>query len=244
MTPKQIRDAASEAVKLLTKSPFIWLAAIVIFLILSEITMFIPYVGFIVKLLVSILLAAGIIDMLSHASMGAKPPIKRIFSAFTLPIGAKITLFASVAIPFAVGIAYLYAQAGQSGIAYFFGNILRDKPPSKELFTAFKTIMYLTATPLIFVGAAVVLQRLSGLEAFKVAIGAAVRHWQAALTLLVMNIAFEQILAITVQALSAATTIVLTVFLLILYAAWSAAFSYTLAVRALTLVSETPEAAT
>ena len=244
MTLKQIRAAASEAIQLLSKNTFAWLAAILIFLILSEGMMFIPYVGFLVKLLVASLLAAGIIGMFWHASTSANPKLGEVFSGFKLPIAGQITLFVSVAIPFAIGIVYLYAQAGQLGVAYFFGNILRDKPPAKDLFVAFKTIMYLVATPLVFVGAAVVLKRLSGFEAFKVAIGAALRHWQAIFILLVMNLTFEQVLVITAEVMPEVTTVIVTVSLLLLYIAWSSAFTYTLAVRALSLVRETPGAAT
>jgi len=174
-----VQGAAREAVGLIVRSPFRWIAAVLTFLVLSEGVMFIPYVGFLLKLLIGSLLAAGMIKLLEQAAGGEPPRVSRVFSGFGLPMGAKSTLFAGALIPFAAGIAYLYFRSGHSGIAYFFGNVLRDERPTPKDFQAFKTVMYTVATPLVFVAAAVVLNRLSGWTAFETAIKAAVRHWPA-----------------------------------------------------------------
>lgn len=56
MTLNQVGSAGREAIRLILASPFTWLAAILVFLILSEAMMFIPYVVLIMKLLVGCLL--------------------------------------------------------------------------------------------------------------------------------------------------------------------------------------------
>ena len=228
-----VQGAAREAVGLIVRSPFRWIAAVLTFLVLSEGVMFIPYVGFLLKLLIGSLLAAGMIKLLEQAAGGEPPRVSRVFSGFGLPMGAKSTLFAGALIPFAAGIAYLYFRSGHSGIAYFFGNVLRDERPTPKDFQAFKTVMYTVATPLVFVAAAVVLNRLSGWTAFETAIKAAVRHWPAPLTVLAMNLAFERIVVAALQSLPQGSAGPATGILVIVYLAWSFAFTYSLAVRAL-----------
>ncbi len=80
----EIGASAKEALSLLAAYPFRWLVLTVLFLIVVEGLMFIPYVGFIVKLSMAALLGTQIIVMFAAAANRRVPRFKILLGAFAI----------------------------------------------------------------------------------------------------------------------------------------------------------------
>lgn len=183
--------AAAQAWTLIAMFPLHWTAVVLVFLVAVESLMFIPFIGFVVKLAVASVVATQVLAMFHAAAAGITPSVTSLLSGFTLPVSAQLALVFSALLPFAVGIAYLYAKGGPQATQFFFGNITKMKPPPPALFIGFKYVMQLMAVPFTFLAGAVVIKGLSGVAALTAALVAAVTNWLPVLLLALLAVAFE-----------------------------------------------------
>lgn len=232
MSLPEFLTAASAAWSLLATFPLSWLLIVLVFLIVVESLMFIPYAGFVVKLSVAGILAGQIIAIFAAAAVGQSPsPVALIF-AFSLPLAAQLALAGSALLPFAAGILFLYIKGGPPAIAFFFGNVLKAKPPSRELFEPFKYLMHVLALPFTFLPGAVVIMGLSGMAAISAALAAAVANWLPVLLLGLLAVGFEWCsVRMPPSRLPKAVAVLLFGVLLIAYLAWSFALTYTVSAK-------------
>lgn len=229
----EIAVSAQHAFALLAAFPFTWLILVLGFLVLVESLMFVPYIGFISKLCVASLVAAQTLVLFAAASAGEPPQLGDLLGIFTLPLSAQLVLIISALIPFLAGMGYLVSQGGVESLAFFFGNILKTKPPTSRRFIVFKGVMYATALPFTFVAAAITLRGLSGWNALDQALLAAMANWPALLVLFSTSMLFEWSVGHLPRLLPRRLGAALAVALLLAFLAWSLAFAYTLSVRAM-----------
>jgi hypothetical protein len=232
MNLAQIWISAIEAANLLVAYPLSWFALVIVFLVVAEGVMFIPYVGFTIKLFLASILAAQVLALFADASAGQTPQITKLFDAFSLPASAQLALFAAALVPFLLGLLYLFAKGGTPAIGFFFGNVLKLKPPSPALFLRFKAVMHLAVLPFTFLGGAIVLKGLSGWVAVSTAISVAISNGWVLVVLLVFTLCFEGLMAAVPVTLSKAVGSPVVGVLLVIYVAWSFAFVYTLSAHA------------
>jgi hypothetical protein len=224
-------SAASAAIGLLAAHPLRWLGVVLAFLVAVESLMFIPYVGFALKLAVAGVVGAKVIAMFAAATAGAAPSPAHLLSAFSLPASAQLVLAFGAVLPFAAGMIYLYFKAGPSAIEFFFGNIFKVKPPAKELFVQSKYVMQFFALPFTLLAGAVVLKGLSGFGALSAALAAALANWLPILLLGLLGLAFEwssvQLPSFMPKWVAGAVGGVL----LVLFLGWSFAVMYTVSAK-------------
>ena len=226
-------DAVSEAWSLLRSHPLRWIGVIVLFLVAVEALMFIPYVGFVLKLAVASVLSAHVLGLFARAAVGEPPNPLSLFSAFAMPSVQMATLVIATLLPFAIGVLYLELKAGPASIEFFFGNILKVKPPPIELFVQFKYVLQLVGLPFMFVAGAVVLKGLSGAAAFATALSGAATNWLPILLFGMFAVAFEWLSGELPQFLPGLAAVLVSVALLFTVLALSFAFTYTISARAL-----------
>lgn len=231
MAAPDLLRAAAEALSLLAAAPWALLLAAAVFLLLAEGLMFIPRIGFILKLCIGSLLAAQMLVLFKVAALGEPPELRTLFEAVYLPIDSMLVLCLCALLPFGAGLAVL-AMRKKGGAGYFFGNILRQPPPAPGDFIAFKLAMHLVAAPFTFVAAAMVLKGHHGWNALEQGLIAALLYWQAPLALMLLSMAFEWLMSrlqglLQPRAFAAISLPLLLVYVLLLFA-----FTYTLSVKA------------
>ena len=231
MNLSEFLSSASDAWALLASYPFRWLAVVVVFLVAVEGLMFIPYVGFLVKLAVAGIVVPQIVAIFAEAAHGQSPSPVGMLGAFSFPPSTQAVLVGAALFPFAIGVLFLYAKGGTQAIEFFFGNILKSKPPSAELFEQFKYVMQLMALPFTLLAGAVVVKGSVGLAALSAALSAAVANWLPVLLLALIALTFEwssaQLPSVLPKPIAAAVGGVL----LVLFLAWSFAITYTVSVK-------------
>lgn len=231
MAASDLLRAAAEALSLLGAAPWALLLAAAVFLLLAEGLMFIPRIGFILKLCIGSLLAAQMLVLFKVAALGEPPQLRTLFEAVYLPLDSMLVLCLCALLPFGAGLAVLaLRKTGAAG--YFFGNILRSPPPAKADFMAFKLAMHLAAAPFTFVAAAMVLKGYHGWNALEQGLVAALLYWQAPLALTLLSVAFDWLMS-RLQALlqpRAFTAVLLP--LLLAYVLLLFAFTYILSIKA------------
>src|SRR5436190_1975759 len=130
----EIAASASHAVALIARHPLRWLLLTLVYLVAVEALMFIPYIGFLVKLAVAGIVGAQVLALCLASDAGDVPRLRALPRAFLLPVSSQIVLSLSALIPFGVGMLYLLQQGGVDAIRFFFGNVLTEHPPNTELF--------------------------------------------------------------------------------------------------------------
>jgi hypothetical protein len=223
--------AASDAWSLLASYPFRWLAIVVVFLVAVESLMFIPYVGFLVKLAVAGIVVPQVVAIFAGAAQGQAPNLISMLGAFSLPPSTQAVLVGAALFPFALGILFLYAKGGTQAIEFFFGNILKTKPPSAALFEQFKYVMQLMALPFTLLAGAVVVKGLVGLAALSAALSAAIANWLPVLLLAILALAFEWSSAQLPSVLPKPMAVAIGGLLLVVFLAWSFAITYTVSAK-------------
>lgn len=219
--------ASTAAFNILSAYPLQWLGIGLIFIVLIESLMFIPYVGFIVKLSVAGIVGTQFFAMFAAASTGITPRPIDLISAFSLPISTQLVMaFASV-LPFAAGMVYLYLKLGQAGIRFFFGNMFKEKPPAKALMLKSKYVMYLFALPFLLLGGEVVLKGSSGFDALSNTFAAAPANWLHIILISLMSVMFELIVVQLPVVLPKWAAGVLSGVLMLVFLCWVAAVTYT-----------------
>ena len=228
--------AASEAIVLLLRFPLQWIGVMLAFLVCVEALMFIPRVGFALKTaLASMLLASGM-TMFAAAAGGQSPSPLDWFSVFKMPASSQIILAVAGWLPFAGGVLFLRWRAGPGTVRYFFGNILKEKPPASELFLQSKYVMLLLSLPLCLLPGAMVRQSLSGMDALLPAFSAAVINWLPILLMTLIALAIEWAMVKLPSWLPKRVAVALILPLLLLTVAWTFAISYAICLRAFPLV--------
>lgn len=228
MNLPEFLTAVAEAWALLAAYPLRWIAVVLVFLVVAESLMFIPVIGFVVKLAVASVVGAQVVAMFQAAAAGASPSVISLLSGFALPVGAQLILAFSTLLPFAVGIGFLYAKGGTQATRFFFGNIIKMKPPSPELFIRFKWVMQLMSAPFTFIVGAVVIKELSGFAALSAALVAAYANWLPVLILALFALAFEWVLSKLPSLLPKPVAAVFGGILLVGYLAGSFSLTYTI----------------
>ena len=231
MNLTEFLSAASEAWTLLGAHPLRWIAVVVVFLLAVESLMFIPYVGFVIKLAVAGVVVPQIIAMFAAASQGQLPIPSAMLGAFSVPLNTMLVLVAAALIPFAGGVAFLYAKGGWQAIEFFFGNVFKVKPPPAHLFEQFKYVMQLLAIPFTLLAGAVVVKGLVGLGAASAAVSAAVTNWLPVLVIGALAFVFEWLSAQLPHFLPKPAAAVLGIALLIAFLAFSFSLTYTVSAR-------------
>jgi hypothetical protein len=227
MAALDLLRAAAEALSLLAAAPWALLLASAVFLLLAEGLMFIPRIGFILKLCAGSLLAAQMLVLFKVAGLGEPPQLRTLFEAVYLPLDSMLVLSLCGLLPFGAGLAVLAARRREA-VGYFFGNILKQKPPAPADFMAFKLAMHLVAAPFTFVAAAMVLKGYRGWNALEQGLVAALLYWQAPLVLMLLSMAFDWL----ISRLPRRAGPVLSLPLLLAYVLLLFAFTYTLSVKA------------
>jgi hypothetical protein len=243
LTLAEFKAALRHSVALLSARPLKWLAITVVFLIAVESLMFIPFIGFLVKLSVAGLLVAQWMRMFVDVDAGHAPRLRTFVDALALPWSAQWILVVAAITPFLIGIVFLAATGGGwQGAAFFFGHMAKEAAPDAGRFFVFKFVMALVSTLFAFVAGAVVLRGMAGIPALTLALRAAAQNWRVMLFFLATGTAFEGLQA-TLSALPIPlVAIAIALATLPVYLAWTIAFSYALSVRALAARSGQPEA--
>jgi hypothetical protein len=223
--------AVSEAWALLAAHPLQWLAVFAVFLVAVESLMFIPYIGFVLKLGVAGVVMGQIAAMFAAAAGGQSPSPIDLLAAFDLPWPTQAALALAVVLPFVLATLYLYQRAGVPAIRFFFGNIFKTKPPTKALFLEFKYAMQIFALPFSLVAGAVVLKGLSGSVAVSLAVSVAIANWVPVLVLGLLALAFEWVSMELTSLLPKTVAAGLGILLLVVFMAWSFAVTYTVSAR-------------
>jgi hypothetical protein len=223
--------AVSEAWALLAAHPLQWLAVVAVFLVAVESLMFIPYIGFVVKLGVAGVVVAQIVAMFAAAARGQSPSPFDLLAAFNLPWPTQAALAGAVVLPFFLATLYLYQRAGVPATRFFFGNIFKTKPPTKALFLEFKYAMQIFSLPFSLVAGAVVLKGLSGWAALSVAVSAAAANWVPVFVLGLLALGFEWLSMQLTSLLPKAAAASIGILLLVLFMAWSFAVMYAVSAR-------------
>jgi hypothetical protein len=231
MAALDLLRAAADALSLLAASPWRLLLACAVFLLATEGLMFIPRAGFVLKLCVGSLLAAQMLVMFKVAALGEPPQLQTLLDAAYLPYPSMLVLFLTALLPFAAGLAVL-ALRQPAAQRYFFGNILKTKPPAPRDFMAFKLAMHALAAPFTFVAAAMVLKGYRGWNAMEEGLLAALLYWQAPLALFLLSFGFDLLMNQLQKWLPPKLFAALSMPLLLIYLLFLFAFTYTLSVRA------------
>lgn len=233
MNPLAIALSAGDALHLLAAFPLQWLLVFIVFLVVVEGLMLIPYVGFMLKLSLAGLLSAQILVLYASASSGYAPRLQDLLGVFNLPWMSQWVLIGTALLPFLAGLAYLiFREKGFNSTAFFFGNIFKAKRPPRDAFIAFKNAMYVFSMPLTFIAAAVTLRGLSGWNAVVQGLNAGLQNWLALAVILLLCIAFEWVVGKLPNVLPRGVGAVLSMVFVVAFVAWSSAFTYTLAIRA------------
>lgn len=201
------------------------------FLVVVESLMFIPFVGFVVKLAVAGIVIAQVIAIFAAAAAGQEPGPAAMLSAFSLPLSTQLVLAGAALLPFAVGTLFLYIRGGPKAVEFFYGNIFKTKPPAAALFEQFKYLMQAVSLPFTFLAGAVVIKGLSGFAAVWAALAAAANNWLPVLLLGLLAIAFEWSSAKLSTLLPKGAAAVLGGVLLVAYLAGTFALTYTVSAK-------------
>ena len=231
MNLSEFITAASDAWGLLVSYPFRWLAVVVVFLVAVESLMFIPYVGFVIKLAVAGIVFPQVVAMFAGAAQGKAPSPVGMLGAFSFPPSTQAVLVGAALLPFAFGILFLYIEGGTQAIEFFFGNILKTKPPSTALFDQFKYVMQFIALPLTLLAGAVVVKGLVGLTALSAALSAAVENWLPVLLVALLALAIEWSSVQLPSVLPKPIAVAIGGVLLVVFLAWSFAINYTVSAK-------------
>jgi hypothetical protein len=227
MAALDLLRAAAEALSLLAAAPWALLLASAVFLLLAEGLMFVPRIGFILKLCIGSLLAAQMLVLFKVAALGEPPQLRTLFEAVYLPLDSMLVLCLCGLLPFGAGLAAL-AVRRKEALEYFFGNILKQKRPAPADFMVFKLATHLIAAPFTFVAAAMVLKGYRGWNALEQGLVAALLYWQAPLVLMLLSMTFDWLMSRLPRRAGA----VLSLPLLLVYVLLQFAFTYTLSVKA------------
>jgi hypothetical protein len=223
---------AAQALALLSAFPFHWLAVLSVFLVAVESLMFVPYVGFTLKLTVAGIVSAQVLALFKACAAGSAPSALALASAFSLPPSAQVVLALAAVLPFLAGVVYLYLRGGRPAIRFFFGNVFRDRPPAGQLFLHFKIIMQLAALPLLLLPGAVILMGLSGWSAVSATFGALASSWLPVVGLGLLSLGFEWLSASLPSLLPKPVVVVASIVLLFAFLAFAFAMTYTVSARA------------
>ena len=232
MNLTQFVAAASEALVLIGEYPARWLGVTLLFLIAVEALMFIPYVGFVLKLAVAGVVSAQFVALFGAAAAGQPPSPLGLLGAFSLPAGSQAVLVAAALLPFAVAVLFLYWKVGPSVLQFFFGNIVKAESPPADAFAQSKYLMYLVALPFTLLAGAVVIKGLSGVAAVSAAVAAVVVNWLPVLLITLLAFAFEWLSVQLPSLLPKPVAVATSITLLVIYLVWSVAITYTVSARA------------
>jgi hypothetical protein len=220
--------AAAQALQLLAAYPWHWLAFTFIFLVVAEGLMFVPFIGFVSKLAVASLIAAQCFVLFQQASAGAPPILGSLLQVFALPPAAQACIILSALVPFVAGLFYLQRAAGWPAVKFFFGNILKAKPPEAKHFERFKYVMQFAAVPFTFVAPLVVLGGVHDPTSIVQGVVLGMKNWPVLLLLLAMSLAFEWSSAKLGKGLPKKLAIPVLGLSLVVNLLWAFAFSYSL----------------
>lgn len=168
--------AAAQALHLLAAAPGAWLALVLVYLAVVESLMFVPRVGFVLKLWLAAVGQAPVLVMAAAVAAGRPVDLAALWQALLQPPASQLVLALGPWLSFGLGLALLWHRAGPAGLRFFFGNILRDKPPPAPDFLAFKLAMHAVSLPFTFVPAAVVLAGQGGLDGLRLGLSLAWAH--------------------------------------------------------------------
>ncbi|WP_374673265.1 hypothetical protein [Ideonella sp.] len=166
MNLADIARLVAEAAQLLAAHPLHWAVVVALFLVTVEALMFLPWVGFVLKLTVSSLLACQMVALWLAAAGGLAPAPQALFQGLGRPWSALWALWGAALIPFLAGMAFLAASRDRAHLRFFFGRVLRDPAPPAGTFFRLKLVMQLCALPFTFVAGAVLLAGLGGTAAW------------------------------------------------------------------------------
>lgn len=231
MNLSEFLRAAAEAWALLAVYPFRWVAVVIVFLVLVESLMLIPYVGFVVKLAVAGIVVPQVVYLFAEASRGQAPSPLGLMGAFSISPSTMVVLVGASILPFAVGILFLYFKGGAPAIEFFFGNMFKAKPPAAAQFAQFKYVMQVMAIPFTLLAGAVAVKGLAGGSALAAALSSAVTNWLPVALLALLALAFEWSSALLPSVMPKPAAALVGIVLLLGYLAWSFAVTYTVSAK-------------
>jgi hypothetical protein len=228
MSIPEILTAAGNALDLILSFPGHWLLFIVAFVVIAEALMFVPYVGFTLKMIVATLIGAHSYVLFQDAAAGVRPDLAGIFGAFSLPLMAQTSIVLSGIIPFFIGVLYLQLTGGWPATRFFFGNILKEKPPEASQFERFKYVMQFSAIPFTFVAPLVVLGGVHDSTALVRGVLLGLHHWPILLLLLGISLFAEWGNARMTSGLPKKYALPILGVSMVAFIAWGFSFGYTL----------------
>lgn len=188
--------AAAQALRLLAAAPAAWLLLVLAYLVVVEGLMFLPRVGFVLKLWAAAVGQAPVLVMAALVAagqpLGADTPAA-LGRALLLPAASQAVLALGPLLAFGLGLLLLRRRAGPAALRFFFGQVWRDKPPPARDFLAFKLAMHAAALPFVFVPAAVVLAGQGGLDGLRQGLALAWAHPWALGGLGLAGVMFERL---------------------------------------------------
>lgn len=155
--------AMAQALLLLAAAPLVWLGAVLAYLLIVESLMFVPRLGFVLKLWVAGVAQAPLLALAARVAARQPIDLPALWQACLQPPASQLALALGPLLAFGLGLVLLHRRAGAPALRFFFGNVLKDKPPPAQHFLAFKLAMHALALPFAFVPAAVVLGGHGGL---------------------------------------------------------------------------------
>lgn len=231
LTLKDIAESVLAAFSLLKAYPLRWLGFALLFLLCVEPLMFIPYVGFAIKLALSSIFAAQMLMLGSEAAAHKAPSVKTLLAAFRIAPPKLTLLVLTTWIMFAIGIAWLWVIDGDASVRYFLGNILVDAAPSTGSFTQFKLVLFAAGTLLSFVPPVIVLTSTPSTDVLPLAFKAAFANAPLLIFSLAISVGLE--LAMTPLGAFGVVGAVLSLCVTVLSVMWGFAFAYVASSRVL-----------
>jgi hypothetical protein len=228
---RDILASASHANRLLARHPVRWPAIALLFLVIVQGLMFVPYGGFLLKLAAAGLLGTQVLRMVAASERGIAPGPLDMFQAFRLPLSSQLPILLASLLGFAVGILFLVlCGQGDAARALFFGRVLTAPRLDPALFLAFKCVMIATDLPLAFIAPAVALAAVTGLRAVTVGLSAARGNLVVLAVSVVLSVAFELAMA-SLPNVAPPVGSIMSLVLVFAYVTWLFTFSFALAVR-------------
>lgn len=191
--------ALGQALRLLAAAPLGWLGLVLAYLLVVESLMFVPRVGFVLKLWAASLGQAPVLAIAALLAAGPPASAQALWvaggAALAQPLASQAALALGPLLAFAAGLVLLWRRAGAAPLRFFFGNVLRDAPPARHDFLAFKLLMHAAGLPFVFVPAAVVLAGQPGWDGLLHGLALARAHPWALAALGLAGVMFERLSA-------------------------------------------------
>lgn len=132
---RQSPSLLAAAVALVLKRPWRWFGLYLLWLLAVESLMFVPVVGFVLKLALAGITAVSLYHVLDRLQAGEAPGVRELLFGFRLPLSSQLMLAAASLLPFAAGLVVLAVTQGRAAppLASFYQPLRSLAPPNPRL---------------------------------------------------------------------------------------------------------------